>query len=141
MKGLITPFVPRPSARSGPPMILIIDDSRDTRELLSLHMRNAGYRVTVAEDAVAAGHRVAEAAPDLIICDCKMPFMDGVDFIAALRGDATIPDIPVVFIASREHKTELAGRTFGFPLLSKPLVADDLLATVAGQLRRYAAAS
>ena len=137
MKGLIEPFVPPPRPAE-PPKILIIDDSQDMRELLSLHLRNAGYRIVMAEDAVTAGHVVAESVPDLIICDFKMPFMDGVDFIAALRADATIPDIPVIFITTRDHAAELAGKTFGFPLLTKPLVADDLLATVAGQLRRYA---
>ena len=141
MKGLIEPLPPPPAHPSGPPNVLIIDDSKDTRELLSLHLRNAGYNVVVAEDAVAAGHRVADAMPDLIICDFKMPFMDGVDFIAALRGDATIPDIPVIFITAREHSAELTGKTFGFPVLTKPLVADDLLATVAEQLRRYTAVS
>ena len=142
MKGLIEPFVPHPAARpSGQPKIMIIDDSRDTRELLSLHLRNAGYHVVAAEDAVVAGHRVSEGMPDLIICDFKMPFMDGVDFIAALRADATIPDIPVIFITAREHGAELTGKTFGFPVLTKPFVADDLLAAVAEQLRRYAVAS
>lgn len=137
MKGLIEPLVPPPRL-SEPPKILIIDDSRDSRELLSLHLRNAGYRIAVAEDAVTAGHRVAESVPDLIICDFKMPYMNGVDFVAALRADATIPDIPVIFITNREHSTELSGKTFGFPLLTKPCVADTLLATVADELRRYA---
>ena len=140
MKGLTARYVPPPRMASEPPRILIIDDSSDTRELLSLHLRNAGYRVTIAEDAVAAGHRVAESLPDLIICDFEMPFMSGVEFISALRADATIRDIPVVFITTREHTAELTGKTFGFPLLTKPLVADDLLATVADELRRYAAA-
>ena len=141
MKGLIQPFVPAPRRASEPPKILVIDDSKDMRELLALHLRNAGYRVTLAEDAVAAGHCIAASLPDLIICDFKMPFMSGVDFIAALRADATIPDIPVLFMTSRENSPDLAGKTFGFPLLTKPLVADDLLATVAEELRRYAAAT
>ena len=141
MKGLIEPFVPPARPSSEPPKILIIDDSQDMRELLALHLRNAGYRVVMAEDAVAAGHCIADAVPDLIICDFEMPFMSGIDFIAALRADATIPDIPIVFITTREHASELAGKTFGFPLLTKPLVADDLLATVADELRRYAVIS
>ena len=138
MKGLIAPHVMPPRVPE-PPKVLIIDDSNDARELLSVHLRNAGYRVVLAEDAVAAGHRVAESLPDLIICDFKMPFMSGVEFISALRADATIRDIPVVFMTTREHAAELTGKTFGFPLLTKPLLADDLLATVAEQLRRYAA--
>ncbi len=141
MKGLIEPFVRPLQPSTDPPRILIVDDSNDMRELLALHLRNAGYRVVMAEDAVVAGHRVAESVPDLIICDFEMPFMSGIDFVAALRADATIPDIPIVFITSRDYASQVAGKTFGFPLLTKPLVADDLLATVADQLRRYAAVS
>jgi len=140
VKGLTAPHVPPPAAPRRP-QILIIDDSADTRELLALHLRNAGYSVTLAEDAVAAGHRVTESPPDLIICDFEMPFMSGVEFIAALRADATIRDLPVVFITTRDHTAELSGKTFGFPLLTKPLLADDLLVTVAEALRRYAVAS
>ena len=137
MKGLIGPQIAQPHpARRAQPRILVVDDEKEMRELVALHLRNAGYSVDCAEDAVAAGHCVATAMPDLIVCDFKMPFMDGVEFIAALRADATIRDIPVVFMTGAEHRAELAGRTFGFPLLTKPMLSDDLITTVAAQLRR-----
>jgi CheY-like chemotaxis protein len=121
-----------PAARAA--LVLVVDDEAIMRELLGLHLAGAGYRVAVAEDAIAAGHRVMEQVPDLIISDFKMPYMNGNEFISALRADATIPHIPVIFITSEEHSTELSGRTFGFPLLTKPLVVDEVLAVVASQL-------
>lgn len=120
------------------PLILVIDDSQDIRELLRLHLSDAGYRVATAEDAVEAGHCVTRELPNLIIADFKMPYMNGVDFIAALRADSTIPDLPVIFITDGDASGEIAGRTFGFPLLTKPVLTDTLLQTVADQLRKMA---
>ena len=114
--------------------ILVVDDDPMSRKLLGMNLRDAGYSVTTAEDAVAAGHCVVEQLPDLVIADFKMPYMSGVEFIAALRADASIPDLPVIFITSMENRPQIAGKTFGFPLLTKPLQANELLATVAAQL-------
>ena len=144
MKGLIAPYMP-PKADSGPATILVIDDDADMRALLHLHLEGAGYRVVSAEDAVAAGHAVTAHVPDLIIADFKLPYMNGDEFIGALRADATIPDLPVIFITGAETSRELSGRTFGYPLLVKPLLASELLATVATLLearkRAHASAS
>jgi CheY-like chemotaxis protein len=125
---------PRPHEAAKAPLILVVDDSADIRELLRLHLGDAGYRVVTAEDAVAAGHCVTHELPSLIIADYKMPYMNGVEFIAALRADPTIPDLPVVFITDTDATPELSGKTFGFPLLTKPILADRLCATVAAQL-------
>jgi len=115
--------------------ILVVDDDPMSRKLLGMNLRDAGYSVTCAEDAVAAGHCVVERLPDLVIADFKMPYMNGDEFIAALRADSSIPDLPVIFITGEENRSQIAGRTFGFPLLTKPLQAEELLAIVAAQLR------
>ena len=125
-------------AAARPPLVLVVDDADDIRQLLRLHLSDAGYRVATAEDAVEAGHCVTRELPNLIIADFKMPYMNGVDFIAALRADATIPDLPVVFMTDVDASSEIAGKTFGFPLVTKPVLADTLLATVADQLRKMA---
>jgi DNA-binding response OmpR family regulator len=139
MKGLnATQKAEADRRRRAPAHILLVDDDTRERELLALHLTGAGYRVTCAEDAVAAGHRMVEQVPDLIIADFRMPYMNGVDFVAALRGDATIPDLPVIFLTSLATRDQIAGRTFGFPLLTKPLDGPELLATVAAELRRGA---
>jgi CheY-like chemotaxis protein len=134
VKGLIGPRDLPQRSHGSAPLILVVDDDEDMRELLRLHLEGAGYRVIAAEDAVAAGHRVVDSPPDLIIADYRMPYMDGVDFVGALRADSTIPDIPVIFLTAMENAPELVGKTYGFPLLTKPLLADELLAAVAAQL-------
>src|SRR5437762_14163528 len=67
--------------------VAVIDDDRFIRYLLDLHLRNAGYEVFVAEDAVAAARVILESTPDVILCDVDMPFMDGYELVSALRAD------------------------------------------------------
>ena len=115
--------------------ILIVDDDESIRELLRLHLSAAGYEVQVAADAIAAGYQVLRAPPDLIICDVNMPHMDGFEFVAALKGDKTLPEIPVVFLTS-EDEGDYRGRQVGaVGYVTKPVRADRLLSVVAQHLR------
>ena len=111
--------------------ILIVDDDEGIRELLRLHLSSAGYTVTVTEDAIAAGYTVLRSRPDLIICDVNMPHMDGFQFVAALRSDKTIPDIPVIFLTSVEDGDHRGKELGAVGYLTKPVRADRLLALVA----------
>jgi CheY-like chemotaxis protein len=111
--------------------ILIVDDDPSIRELLRLHLSSAGYEVHVAADAIAAGYMVLRSPPDLIISDVNMPHMDGFEFIAALKADKSIPDIPVIFLTSLEEGNH-RGRALGaVGYLTKPVRADYLLTMVA----------
>jgi CheY-like chemotaxis protein len=110
--------------------IAVIDDDRLIRYLLELHLRRAGYEVFAAEDAVAAGRLILESAPDVILCDVEMPFMDGYEFVSALRADPTTRHIPVIFLTVNQGVGERANQ-LGASHLVKPVMADDLLRTVA----------
>lgn len=114
-----------------PARILIVDDDESIRELLRLHLAAAGYDVLVAADAIAAGYMVLQGAPDLIITDVNMPHMDGFEFVAALRSDAALSSIPVIFLTSVEDG-DSRGRELGaVGYVTKPVRADRLLALVA----------
>jgi two-component system, chemotaxis family, chemotaxis protein CheY len=114
--------------------ILVVDDDRSLRDLLGLHLRSAGYEVEVAEDAIVAGYKVLERAPDLIVCDVNMPYMDGFEFVGALKADTALPYIPVIFLTSREDG-DLRGNELGaVAYLVKPVRVDALLQVVARHL-------
>ena len=114
--------------------ILVVDDDRSLRDLLGLHLRSAGYEVELAEDAIVAGYKVIERAPDLIVCDVNMPYMDGFEFVGALKADTTLPYIPVIFLTSREDG-DLRGNELGaVAYLVKPVRVDALLQVVARHL-------
>lgn len=111
--------------------ILIVDDDESIRELLRMHLNAAGYTVHVAEDAIAAGYLVLRSPPDLIISDVNMPHMDGFEFLAALRADATVPKIPVIFLTSEEEGDDRGKQLGAVGYITKPVRADRLLALVA----------
>ena len=116
---------PAPRAR-----IAVIDDDRFIRYLLDLHLRKAGYEVFAAEDAVAAARVILDRTPDVILCDVDMPFMDGYEFVSALRADPATRHIPVIFLTVNKSVADRA-KQLGAGHLVKPVMADELLRTVA----------
>lgn len=122
-----SPTQPRPPRKA---KIVVIDDDRFIRYLLDLHLRKAGYEVLAAEDAVAAGRAVVDSRPDVILCDVDMPFMDGYEFVSALRADPATSHIPVIFLTVNRTVDERA-RQLGAEHLTKPVMADELLRMVA----------
>jgi two-component system chemotaxis response regulator CheY len=111
--------------------ILVVDDDANMRELLALHLRNAGYDVQTANDGIEGGYGVLRNRPDLIISDVNMPYMDGFEFIAAVRTEAAMRDIPVIFLTSAAEG-ESRGRELGaVGYVPKPVLADQLLSIVA----------
>jgi CheY-like chemotaxis protein len=115
--------------------VAVIDDDRFIRYLLDLHLRNAGYQVVAAEDAIAGARLVMESSPDLILCDVEMPFMDGYEFVSALRADPATKAIPVIFLTVNKNAAEKA-KQLGAGHLVKPLMADELLRATAAALRQ-----
>jgi len=114
--------------------ILLMDDDAYMRELMGLHLSNAGYDVLVAEDAIVAGHLVLEKSPDLILADIEMPFMNGLEFVQALRADHSVSHTPVIFVSSRDDLEDLAKSFGAVAFLKKPVLADQLLAAVAQEI-------
>jgi CheY-like chemotaxis protein len=78
--------------------ILIVEDDLDTRELLSLILRNAGYEVSTAEHALGAVCAVVRSAPDLVVADIRMPIVDGMGLAAELKAHKDTCHIPVVAV-------------------------------------------
>jgi len=111
--------------------ILVVDDDESMRDLLRLHLTAAGYEVQVAEDAIVAGYMVLRGPPDLIISDVNMPHLDGFEFIAALKADKNVPNIPVIFLTSVEEGDQRGKALGAVGYVTKPVRADKLLSLVA----------
>ena len=110
--------------------ILVVEDDELMRELFRMHLGSAGYEVLLAEDTVVAGHLLFRQRPDLILADIEMPFMDGLEFVAALKGDALLATIPVIFVSSRSDFEDRCKEIGALAFLKKPVLADRLLALV-----------
>jgi CheY-like chemotaxis protein len=111
--------------------ILVVDDDESLRDLLKLHLSSAGYEVQLAEDAITAGYLVLRSPPDLIICDVNMPHMDGFEFIAALKADKSLPEIPVIFLTSLEEGDHRGKSLGAVGYVNKPVRSDRLLSLIA----------
>ncbi len=121
---------------TAPATILVVDRDECIRELLRLHLEKAGYRIIVAEDAVVAVRSVLRDPPDLIIADVNMRYLDGLEFLAALREDGSSRHIPVVFITDSDVRVERAVALGAGAYLPKPVLAGRLISVVAEQLAR-----
>ena len=110
--------------------VLVIDDDPIFRDLLRLHLANNGYQVLVAEHAILGGHLVLSEAPDLIIVDVEMPYINGYEFVEALKGDLETRDIPVIFLTVDENVAVHAKRLGAAGYLNKPVMLDALLDAV-----------
>ena len=117
--------------------VLVVDDDEFLRELIYLHLSSAGCHVLLAEDAIVAGHMLLDERVDLLIADIAMPFMDGLDLVRAIRGDASMSSLPVIFLTSDAGHEDIAAELGAVAYLKKPLHADELLATVGKHVNSY----
>jgi len=121
-----------------PLTILVVDDDPNMRELLQIHLRNAGYEVRTAKDGIEAGYGVLRHRPDLIIADVQMPHMNGFEFVAALRADSSVGEIPVIMLTT-EAEWEDHGKALGAnDYVTKPVRLDTLLSRIAIHLGKRA---
>ncbi|OTA40139.1 MAG: two-component system response regulator, partial [Symbiobacterium thermophilum] len=104
----------------------------DIARLVAFQLRYSGYEVTLAHDGHEALQRAREAAPDLILLDWMMPGMDGLECLAALKGDPATRGIPVVLMTARGQQADVeAGMAAGAAAyLVKPFALDHLIRTV-----------
>src|SRR3712207_2300898 len=87
---------------SEPATILVADDSRLVRTVMSRTLEARGYRVLTAEDGVATVELVWAELPNLVLLDIDMPRMNGYQVARLLRSDARTAGIPIVILSSRE---------------------------------------
>ncbi len=107
------------------PPVLVVDDEPQIRAFLSLMLSDAGYRVSAAEDGVAALGVLRTLRPAVIITDLMMPRMDGWELCRRLRSAADTAAIPLIVISAL-NAADAPGDAF-FP---KPFDLEALLATL-----------
>jgi PAS domain S-box-containing protein len=90
--------------------VLSVDDSSDKLELISIVMRDAGYRVVTATDGPAAFLIAKQELPDLIISDVSMPGMDGIELCRQVRADENLRNVPIMLITGLYRDTETLAR-------------------------------
>jgi len=84
--------------------ILVVDDDPTVRELMVRHLTREGFSVRTAADGTDALAQARRARPDAITLDVIMPGIDGWTVLAAIKGDPTLADIPVLLVTIEENR-------------------------------------
>lgn len=116
--------------------ILIAEDNRDLRELMSITLRREGYNVIEASDGNVALEKLDHNSVHLIIADIMMPRIDGYDLTNAIRSSGS--KIPILMVTARES-LEDKRKAFGSgadDYMVKPIEMDELIMRVQAILRR-----
>jgi two-component system, NtrC family, response regulator HydG len=110
--------------------VLVVDDDPDTARFHSLVLRRGGHDVTVVHDPVEALRLIGTEPYDLLLSDIQMPAMSGLELAARLR--ETAPRLPAVLVTAHASLDAAIGavRTGAADFVLKPVVPDQLLATV-----------
>ncbi|PKP17671.1 MAG: response regulator [Bacteroidetes bacterium HGW-Bacteroidetes-21] len=114
--------------------ILIVDDERSIRNTLKDVLEYEKYEVAVAEKADDAIRMISDRTPDVVLCDIKMPGMDGIEFLQKTMQDS--PEIPFIMITGHgDVQTAVeAIKTGAFDFIEKPLDLNRLLIAVRNAL-------
>src|SRR5499427_7934174 len=129
---VVSDAVARPEGDEHAPLVMIVDDDPNARDLLTATVRREGYRVIEATDGDTALALAREWRPDVVTLDVLMPRMDGWAVLTALKSDPELVDIPVIIVtvlADRGIAVSLGAAEF----LTKPVDRARLAAT----LRRH----
>ena len=107
--------------------ILVIDDEENLRHMLSVMLARQGYRVDVAADGAAGLHRVRSQVYDFILCDIRMPVMDGKAFLARVLEEHIATPV-IMMSAYGTVDTAVACMKMGaYDFISKPFKKDEIV--------------
>ena len=114
------------------PLILVVDDYQDAREMYAEYLQFSGFRVAEAKNGNEAVEQALALKPDLILMDLSLPGMDGWEATRRLKADDTTKHIPIVALTGHA----LAGASEGAKkagcdsFVTKPCLPDDLVVEV-----------
>ena len=116
------------------PLILVVDDIADMRDLVGRTLARHGYRLASAGSGAEALLSARASKPDLVVTDWMMPGMTGPELIAAMRKDPPLASVPVVLLTAKsDEESKLAGTGVFLgadAFLGKPFNEQELASTV-----------
>src|SRR5512141_1143782 len=111
------------------PKVIIVDDDRDTREMLTLALELEGFEVAQAANGLRLISAMHVDRPDVILLDVMMSWIDGFELCRAIKKNPSFTEIPVMFISARKTvDDERSGLEAGaIEYFTKPLDMDRLI--------------
>jgi DNA-binding response OmpR family regulator len=119
--------------------ILIAEDERDIRDLITFTLRFAGYEVVAASNGEEAVTLALQEIPDLIISDVRMPRMNGYEACEKIKAEEKTRNIPVIFLSAKGQDAEIqTGLNVGAAeYLLKPFAPDQLTSRIQAVLAQH----
>ena len=117
---------------SQPPLVLVVDDFQDNREMYAEYLVFAGFRVTQASNGQEALEQAFANPPDIIIMDLSLPVMDGWEATRRLKADRRTSAIPVVALTGHAMQGHSKGAMEAGcdSFVAKPCLPDQLVAEI-----------
>ena len=114
----------------GLPLVLVVDDFADNRELYAATLSDAGYQVEQAENGQEALDFIGRRRPAIVVMDLSMPILDGWEATRRIKADPETSDIVVVAVTGHATNFGLqrAKEAGADAVLTKPCLPEDLLA-------------
>ncbi|MEV6350871.1 response regulator [Actinoplanes sp. NPDC051851] len=121
------------------PLVLIAEDDRDIRDLLSYTFEKAGFRTVTADDGRSAAEILIHDHPAAIIADVRMPNLTGTDLCQLVRRDPRLRDIAIVLLSANIQPEDITeGMTAGADrYFTKPTSLHHLVEEVEEVLTRH----
>jgi CheY-like chemotaxis protein len=125
------------------PLVLVVEDYQDAREMYVEYLRFSGFRVAEARNGLEAIERAAALLPNIVLMDLALPRMDGWEATRRLKADVRTQHIPVIALTGHA----LAGHAEGArqagcdAFITKPCLPDALVAEIKRVLSRSAVRS
>jgi diguanylate cyclase (GGDEF)-like protein len=120
--------------------VLVVDDDRNLRKIISTNLELAGFAVEVAADGPEALSLIENVQPDIVLLDLMMPHMDGYEVAQRIRNhqNPTIANVPIIILTAKgETEDKLRGFEAGADdYITKPFGPQELLARVRAKIRR-----
>lgn len=115
--------------------ILIAEDERDIRELITFTLRLNGYDVVSASDGEEALELALKEAPDLVLLDIRMPRLNGYEVCELIKNNEATKHIPVIFLTAKgqENEVDQGMKAGAADYILKPFSPDQLVE----RLRRF----
>lgn len=119
--------------------ILIAEDERDIRDLITFTLTFAGHKVIPTTNGEEAYQEVLNVIPDLVLLDVRMPRMSGYEVCELIKENKNTQDIPVVFLSAKGQESEVnTGIEAGADeYILKPFSPDQLTERIQAILAKY----